>query len=221
MLRTTVLAALAAALLVPAPALAQEATPAPTATPPQGDKACPFFTVNASSIVDTGQVATITATLRDGEAPARFALLRVAPAPTAVVRQSDTATSTVSWDVRLGESHTFEVTASRGESCIGGTGGVRITASVRPSLSISATRNAARDYTFAGRVLPARGQLVTLYRHDAGRRIVTAQSRVGSNGLYRFDRRFTGSGRFGFSAGVGQSSTNLAGSSPIRPTVIH
>jgi hypothetical protein len=169
-----------------------------------------------------GETVTVTATVAEEEKPAQFSLTRSTPAPAAIVRSSDGAVRTVTWTLRLGETHRFAVVASRGDSCIGGgTGATEFTIAVRPSLTIAAKRKAVRDYTFTGRVLPGRGQLVTLYRHDGDRRVITAQSRVQPDGTYRFDRRFTGSGHFGFSVAVSTSATNLAGSSAIRPTVIH
>ena len=64
---------------------------------------------------------------------------------------------------------------------------------------------------------------MTLWRVDTatGRRVLTATSTVGANGLYRFDRRFTGSGRYGFQVDVAATDANLAGRSTVRPTVIH
>lgn len=211
----------ALALVVPAPAQAQQTTPTPT--PVHGDQACPTYTLaHPTGPINVGETATVTATVADDEDAAQFSLTRSQPAPAAIVRHTGGDVRTVTWTLRLGETHRFAVTASRGDSCIGGgTGSTEFAVAVRPSLTIAATRNAPRNYTFTGRVLPGRGQLVTLYRHDGDRRVITAQSRVQPAGTYRVDRRFTGSGRFGFSVAVGASTTNLAGSSPLRPTVIH
>lgn len=93
---------------------------------------------------------------------------------------------------------------------------------VKPTLSISAVRTSPRSWTFSGRVTPGRGQSVALYRvEDSGRRVLTSTSSVRADGTYRMERRFTGAGRFGFLVSVVRSSTNLAGSSPVRPTVLH
>ncbi len=193
-------------------------SPEPTQTP-HADRACPTYKLTRPTApINVGETTTVTATVADGEQPAQFSLTRSAPGPLAIVRSTEGHVRTVTWTLRLGETHRFAVVASRGDSCIGGgTGATDFTIPVRPSLTIAATRNAARAYTFTGRVLPGRGQLVTLYRHDGQRRVITAQSRVQPNGTYRIDRRFTGSGRFGFSVAVSTSSTNLAGSSAVRP----
>jgi hypothetical protein len=93
---------------------------------------------------------------------------------------------------------------------------------VATALSLTVVRNAMRDYTFQGRILPRRaGQLITLYRVDTnGREILTAQVKTDSTGTWRIRRVFTGSGRFGFIARTGQNLTNVAGSSNLRSTLI-
>lgn len=93
---------------------------------------------------------------------------------------------------------------------------------IRPRVSIGATRVAPRDYAFHGRVLPGRGQRVTLWRIEAdGRRVLTSTSQVREDGTYRFERRFLRSGRFGFQVDVAANPAALWGQSPARPTVIH
>jgi len=227
MLRTIALAALTATLLAPVPAMAQEATP--SSSPSPRAQSCPYveFTVDRT-VIKTGETVTVTAQ-RVAQPGQRIEarLTRLTPAPEAVVR-SDTSTATiVTWPLRLGESHVLEARSSvilaNGEQCIplGRPNAHFVRVDVQPSVSIAAIRNAPRDYTFTGRVLPARSQAVTLYRHDGTRRVITAQTRVSPNGTYLINRRFLDSGRFGFSTSVGNSSTNLAGSSAIRPTVIH
>lgn len=104
-------------------------------------------------------------------------------------------------------------------------GDLPLSIDVQPRLTINATRNGQRTYTFQGRVTPGRAQRVTLYRtansDGTGRRVITAQAKVGPDGTWTIRRRFTGSGRFGFQAAVPASSTNLAGASPDRPTLIY
>ncbi len=93
---------------------------------------------------------------------------------------------------------------------------------VRPAVSLGVVRNARRDYTFSGRVLPARGQLVTLYRLTADQRaVLTAQTHVAEDGTYILRRRFTGSGTFGFVTRTGQDLTNAAGRSGVRATSVY
>jgi hypothetical protein len=176
-------------------------------------------------VIDAGDTLTMTATrsvnLPEQRVEARLA--RVTPEPQAVVR-SDTSTATiVEWPLRLGESHRLFAEYVTGDDCIplGRPSGQFFQVDVRPVVTIAATRNAPRDYSFTGRVLPARGQFLTLYRHHDGRRVITAQTHLRPDGTYRFDRRFTGSGRFGFSVLASTTSASLAGSSAVRPTVIH
>lgn len=222
MRRATTVLALSAALLAPVPAMAQE-SPSPSPSPTAN---CPYveFSVDRH-VIAPGETVTVTARRVAAEGQtATGTLTRLSPEPVAVVREtSDTATVTT-WPLRLGESHRFETRFDGDRShCmpLGRPSNGFLDINVQPKVSIAAVRNAPRDYSFMGRVLPGRGQLVTLYRHDVGRRVITAQSRVQPDGSYRLDRHFTGSGRFGFSVGVGRSSTNLAGSSVTRPTVIH
>lgn len=220
--RATVLA-VSVSLLAPTSALAQQSTspsPSPTAS-------CPYveFSVDRH-VIASGQTVTVTARRVSGAGQKVSAkLYRHSPAPEALVR-SDTSTATVvTWPVRLGESHRFLAEyPSSGQNCVplGRPNGLFLQLDVQPTVSIAATRNAPRDYAFTGRVLPGRGQRVTLWRVDpsTGKRVHTSTSTVGADGLYRFDRRFTSSGRFDFQVDVAASSANLAGRSPIRPTVI-
>ena len=194
------------------PALAQQASPAP---------ACRDVAVSSDPLVITaGSTWSVGGELVNGDTrETTWRVRREIPAPEAFVR-SESAPSTVQ-TLRMTENHrvTLNVSAPDG-SCEMNVRTFDI--GVRPAISIAATRNAPRNYTFSGRVLPAKGQLLTLYRHtDTGSRVITAQSRVQPDGSYRFDRRFTGSGRFGFSVATPGTSTNLAGSSATRPTVIH
>ena len=96
---------------------------------------------------------------------------------------------------------------------------------VRTALSLYATRTGPRTYRFTGDTLPARagGLLVNLYRVTAdGRQVLTAQTRASArDGEWRIDRRFLGTGRFGFVLRTGQDLQNAPGSSTIRPTLIY
>ena len=215
----TVLAATLAlsTVLAPLPAVAQQSTPN-----------CPHLQFSVDrEVISPG--ATVTVTVRrfasEGQT-VKGTLTRLFPEPAADVRQtSDTATVTT-WPLRLGESHRFEhrYEGTR-ENCtpLGRPSNGFFDVSVQPTVGIAAVRNAPRDYSFTGRVLPARTQRVTLWRVDpaTGKRVLTATSTVGGNGLYRFDRRFTGSGRYGFQVDVAATASNLAGKSPVRPTVVH
>ncbi|MCW2776685.1 MAG: hypothetical protein JWN17_410 [Frankiales bacterium] len=243
-----VLAPLALASVLAAPASAQESpTPSPTCFPPpdgepgpceyppassptptttpHSDPACPAVeAVFPTSPVAVNEPVTITARVTDNGTPGTFTLRRYSPGEPVEVRRSDSATVTT-YTVRLPETTGLAVSFSRPEviDCIGGGPSyAQAVLAVRPALSIAATRTAVRSYSFTGRVLPGRGQAVALYRVDAdGSRVLTSRTVSGSDGLYRIDRRFTGSGRFGFVATVGTTSTNVAGSSPVRPTLVH
>jgi hypothetical protein len=94
---------------------------------------------------------------------------------------------------------------------------------VHTSLSLSAYRDGVRRYHFQGRNLPRlAGQLITLYRLDrSGREIAAASTRTNTSGIWRIDRRFTGSGAFRFVARTSRTLTNAAGKSNIRLTIIH
>jgi hypothetical protein len=99
----------------------------------------------------------------------------------------------------------------------------RAVVTVRTAVSLGAVRNGARDYSFTGRAFPAReGQVVRVYRRtDDGREVLTATTRVTPSGTWRLDRRFTGSGRFGFVARTPDDNLNAAGTSNVRPTLIY
>jgi hypothetical protein len=94
---------------------------------------------------------------------------------------------------------------------------------VHTALSLSAFRDGPLRYHFQGRNLPRRaGQLITLYRIDnRGNEIRTAITRTNTSGIWRIDRRFTGSGQFIFVVRTSQTLTNAAGVSNRRLTIIH
>ncbi len=99
-----------------------------------------------------------------------------------------------------------------------------IVLNVRTQISLNVLRNGQRNYTFRGRLLPARpgGLIVSLYRVTAdGRQILTAQTRANaSDGRYTIVRQFTGEGRFGFVVRTGQDLQNAPGSSNVRTLVV-
>lgn len=210
-------------LALAVPAAAQTAGPSPSSSPTVG---CPGVDItDVESDHRVGGVTTVTVKRFGGPEPTTMTLTRVSPDPLAVVReQSDTAT-TVIWTLRLGETHVLQSGARYDRTqCLplGRPDQPPVTVGIRADISIAAVRHAVRDYTFAGRVVPARGQSVSLLRIESdGRRVLTARGTVAADGSYRIDRRFTGSGRFGFVVTVPTSSTNDASSSNVRPTVIH
>ena len=215
------------ALTAVLPASAQEghASPSPT---PHGDRKCPAVAV--SYVPGTAGQETQVRVSAD-VAPSSWRLTRLLPSPAGVVRQtpaSQAASATeVVWTIRLGETTRLRAEALSDGGCINGGDGSSeavFDAEVRPVLTIAARRNSTRDYTFTGRVLPGRGQQVVLYRtgpDGGGSRVLTARTVVRSDGTYRIDRRFSGSGRFGFYSAGEHSGTNLPGNSPVRPTLIY
>ena len=95
---------------------------------------------------------------------------------------------------------------------------------VRTLLSLKVVRNGVRNYTFDGIALPARrgGLIVSLYRVRAdGRQVLTSQTRASAtDGAYRINRRFLGTGRFGFVVRTGQDLQNAPGSSNVRSLLV-
>lgn len=98
-----------------------------------------------------------------------------------------------------------------------------IVVSVRTRLTLTAVRNAPRDYAFSGRALPVRtGQAVSLYRlAPGGRQVLTSRTTVRADGTWTVVRPFTGSGQFDFVARTSADVVNAAGASNVRPTVVH
>jgi hypothetical protein len=96
---------------------------------------------------------------------------------------------------------------------------------VRTTLTLDVVRNGTRDYTFSGDSLPARrgGLIVSLYRvTSSGSQVLTAQTRAdATTGRYRIDRRFSGSGRFGFVVRTGQDLQNAPGASNVRSLLVY
>ncbi|MCW2615814.1 MAG: polymerase [Frankiales bacterium] len=103
--------------------------------------------------------------------------------------------------------------------------GQSVVLNVRTAISLFAKRNATRDYTFSGDSLPARpgGLIVSLYRvNPNGSQVLTSQVRASATtGDWVINRRFTGSGRFGFVVRTGQDLQNAPGASNVRPTLIY
>ena len=100
----------------------------------------------------------------------------------------------------------------------------QVVLNVRTQLSLNVVRNGTRDYTFSGRALPARsgGLIVSLYRvTPSGQQILAAQTRANAaTGQYVINRKFTGSGRFGFVVRTGQDAQNAPGSSNVRSVLV-
>ncbi|MBC7374950.1 MAG: hypothetical protein H7323_13255, partial [Frankiales bacterium] len=197
------------------------ASPTPTPTP-HADRACPTVTVAQPPTITSGQTVDIVVSVRSPSASNTVTLLRKDPAPVVAVRTETTTATTTTFTVRLGETHRFVASASDGNSCLGGNS-ASFFAPVRALVSIAAVRNSTRTYTFTGRVQPAAGT-VALYRVEAsGRRVLTSTAPVQTDGTYRIDRTFLGSGRFGFVtvAKPGSTGRYSTSESAVRPTIIH
>lgn len=92
---------------------------------------------------------------------------------------------------------------------------------VAPRLTLTAVRNAPRDYTFSG-VATTPGLILNLYRVDAdGSMVLTSQTRATGDRTWAINRKFLGAGRFGFVVLTGRTMANAPGQSNTRPTVIH
>ena len=191
------------------------ATPSPTSSPV--DEGCRPHTVTKDrSAIRFGE--SVTVTLTSSATSTVFVLNAVSPDRERRLGGRSEAPGDderIVWTV--GPTENTRLLVSHGQLCPEDDLGV---VTVTPHVSIGATRKGPRDYTFTGRVLPGRGQPVALYRVEAdGRRVLSARSTVRDDGTYRFDRRFTGTGRFGFVVTSGASRT-AAGESAIRSTLI-
>lgn len=151
---------------------------------------------------------------------ATITIRRTAPAPVAVVRELPPGHPPRTTELGPVENTTVEASS---DADAPGCSPVIVPVTVRSALSIAARRLGPRDYLFSGRVFPARGQVVSLYRYSeqSDSRVLTAQGRVQTDGTYSIRRHFTGSGRFGFGTYVAGSERNAAGESLIRSTLVY
>ena len=95
---------------------------------------------------------------------------------------------------------------------------------VKPLVTMDVTRTGTRSYTFRGTSVPGRtgGLLLNLYRVNVdGSQVLTAQTRAAANGAWRIDRRFSGTGRFGFVVRSAPDIQNPTGQSPVRSVFIY
>lgn len=91
---------------------------------------------------------------------------------------------------------------------------------VSPQMTIDAVRNGARGYTCTGTTTRT-DAILSLYRvADDGRQVLTSQTRARADGSWRIDRRFLGSGRFGFALRTGRDIASAPGTSRVRPTLL-
>ena len=216
----------------PAPAPSPSATPTatmqPSATPTAStapspgvcDVTPPRVTLERDTIIATGS-AGVTVTAQANSIIDLFAYTQ--PSRTfRIVRSAEVgANGTAAFRI-VPPANTRLYAQQRG--CTADAARDSVVLNVRTALSIAVERNGVRDYTFTGDSLPARpgGLIVSLYRvTPAGRNVLTAQTRADArNGEWRIDRRFTGSGRFGFVVRTGQDLQNAPGTSNVRSTLI-
>jgi hypothetical protein len=194
-------------------------------SPPQDCRAGAQVLLDPDTITATG-AATVTVR----EAPHTLVDLFAYTRPSTeyqLVRSAMTDSSGVATFTVRPPANTRLKAAQRDEDCTDPVFGTApsVVLNVRTALTLTATRNGPRDYTFGGDSLPARpgGLVVSLYRvTEDGRQILTAQARASAtSGEWVIDRRFTGSGRFGFVVLTGQDLQNAPGVSNTRSTLIH
>jgi hypothetical protein len=201
-------------------------TPTPSPTPVHGDcRAGAQVTLDQATIIATGSA---TVTVR--EVPNTVVDLFAYTHPSTEYRLVRSATANADGIARFTirpPANTRLKAAQREEDCTDPVFGTEpsVVLNVRTALTLTAERNGVRDYTFAGDSLPARpgGLIVSLYRvTDSGRQVLTAQDRPDAqNGEWTINRKFTGTGRFGFVVRTGQDLQNAPGVSNTRSTLIY
>lgn len=220
--------------MLASPAHAQDSSSAPSAipsaTPSGGTHASPMpmpppptLEVDPAEGTASGQAVHVRVYAGTGEGQVMdlFALLPGQPSPR-LLRSATVTAGLAAYDVR--PDRNMGLYARFRDGCCTANSGTSGTVQlvVRASATLSATRKGTRDYTFTGQVRPAAGQRVTLWRVGTdGRRVLTSAGHLAADGSYRLNRRFTGSGRFGFQVDVAAGDSNAVGHSATRPTVIH
>lgn len=136
-------------------------SPRPTVTP-HSDPACPSVTVQQPAAITSGHALDIVVAVESPSATNTVTLFREDPAPRTTMREVQTSgrRTATTFTVRLGESHRFRAVASYGGSCLGGQQS-EFFVPVRAAVTLTARRNATRNYTFTGRVQPAYGTLTS------------------------------------------------------------
>jgi hypothetical protein len=237
--RTATVLTLSTALLAPAPAFAQEASPSPATSPCNAQRG--FVTLGTPSprSIVAGEAVTYTATLTGPlenyadhtnnsyrwATPSTKAPAEVTSADEPILdrlEEGETATRTVTLlpttNTRLLYSFGYATPTRR---CLNADGQDSDVIDVAPRLTLTAVRNGVRDYTFSG-VATTPGLILNLYRVNAdGTKVLTSQARADADRTWKINRKFLGSGRFGFVVLTGRTMANAPGVSNTRPTVIH
>lgn len=214
--RITVTTGQAAPTPTPTPAATATVSPTPTAVPtacggPEGLR-LELATINA------GSSARVVATATPNSIVQLLAYTR--PSTTyRVVRTTVIGTSgTNTFAVVPGSNTRLKL---RQQGC---PDSPSVVLNVRTTLGLGAARTGPGTYRFSGRTLPSRpaGLIVSLYRITPdGRQVLTAQTRASANGTYVINRRFTGTGRFGFVLHTGRDLQNAPGASAVRSVLIN
>jgi hypothetical protein len=201
-------------------------TPTPSPTPVHGDcRAGAQVTLDRATIIATGS-ATVTVREIPHTVVDLFGYTRPSTEYRLVRSERTNADGIATFTIRP-PANTRLKAAQREEDCTDPVFGTEpsVVLNVRTALTLTAERNGVRDYTFAGDSLPARpgGLIVSLYRvTDSGRQVLTAQARADAqNGEWTINRRFAGTGRFGFVARTGQDLQNAPGVSNTRSTLVY
>ena len=200
-------------------------SPSPMPTPHRDCRAGAQVTLDRNTIIATGSAVV---TVR--ELPNTVVDLFAYTQPSTqyrLVRSERTNKQGVATFTVLPPANTRLLAAQREEDCTDPVFGIEPSAvlNVRTALTLTAVRNGVRDYTFAGDSLPARpgGLIVSLYRvTESGSQVLTAQTRASAtSGDWAINRKFTGSGRFGFVVRTGQDLRNAPGASNTRSTLVY
>lgn len=201
--------ALLAALLAPAgPALAQT-VPAPPPPPAAPVPVAPQIQAQPR-VITLGQSALITVDGAAGASVQLYAYTR----PNTTYRLVRTGVLSRSGDFGRASWTITPPANTRLYARVDGRNTTTVTVNVAHTVTIGAT-NAAGTYRFTGVVRPGfTGLPVTLLRAlPGGGATVVARTTTSPSGIWRIDRRFTGSGTFGFYAITGTSPDNVSGRS--------
>ncbi|MCU1693028.1 MAG: hypothetical protein JWM64_2119 [Frankiales bacterium] len=191
-------------------------TTPPTSTAPAGPPLPrPVLLLSSARTVAGGPGVRVTVMGTPGAQVRLLAYTRPSTVYRAVRTAVLPASGQTSWVVR-------PATNTRLYGEVGGVGSTSAVLHVASWVSLRAVRNAPRELTFTGRTFPVRpGQLVSVYRLAAGGRVLTSQARTDADGVWTVERSFAHSGEHLFLATTGGDLTNVAGSSRVRPTIVH
>lgn len=184
----------------PPPPPAEE--PAPSAPPPP-----PPTLEIGSSLIRAGMSARMSGAADPGQTVELLAYSR--PSTTYNVVRTTTASDS--------GAYTFVVspqTNTRLKVRINGQESETVVVSVQSVVTLRYVKDAARTYTFTGRVLPRRqGQLVSVYAQTPSGDRLVGRGQVDAQGIWKAAHRFTVPGSFPIYATTGRDIVNDAGRS--------